>query len=257
MIKSCFLMNPKKFECDHSHIICCFLIFFVRKTIRHEKKSKVSNLVLTAFGNIRLWLRRGKKTHKKYALVGGWTTPFEKYGSKYEIFPKQGWTWKKLKPPPRKLCWSSCFWASEHHLLLISMPLPGFLERLSSAKILADRSADDFFPGGGVVMHIAAVILLMEEILHHLGIRKALQILGKKLPTSTGARVLPSLVSPNECLETSSLKVFWNPHWISNPLQTKIPWQLQVFLLIQKRHLSWPVGIQQGNSCTFFATVTG
>jgi len=36
-----------------------------------------------------------------------------------------------------------------------------------------------FFPGGGVVMHIAAVILLMEEILHHLGIRKALQILGK------------------------------------------------------------------------------
>ena len=47
------------------------------------------------------------------------------------------------------------------------------------------------------------------------------------LAISTGAEFLPSTVSPNECLETSSLKVFWNPHWISTPLQTKIPWQLQ------------------------------
>lgn len=104
MIKSWFFNESQKvWVWSKSHNML-FLDSFCEKTIRHEKKSKVSNLVLTAFGNIRLWLRRGKKTHKKYALVGVWTNPFEKYRSKSEIFPDfRGENEKKIETTTQKM----------------------------------------------------------------------------------------------------------------------------------------------------------
>ena len=39
-------------------------------------------------------------------LVGGWTNPFEKYGSKWESSSEQGWTQKMFElPPPSKVYW--------------------------------------------------------------------------------------------------------------------------------------------------------
>ena len=50
-------------------------------------------------------------------LVGGWTTPFEKYKSNWESSPGRGENKKYLKPPPSKtflaiLC-DLCFWLFE------------------------------------------------------------------------------------------------------------------------------------------------
>ncbi len=133
------------------------------------------------------------------------------------------------------------------------MPSPGFLQQLSLAKILAERSADETLSrccchaywksDRGKNLQIPFSSLRK----FHLKIVKILRPYSQEVKWLT----YNPEVSPNACLQNSSLKCFRNPHWISNPLlQTKIPWQLQEFLLIQKWHLSWPVGIQQGNSCT-------